>query len=230
MPVLLIPGFMLDADLWRDMELELPGCGLFLHADLSQDGTIEAMATRALADAPKRFILIGFSMGGYVAREVARRAPERVQALILIATSARGDSLTLAARKAAAADKVTAASFNGLSRSAILRSLHPDRAMDEALIGRIRDMNKRLGPEVFVRQSGLTREDGRGWLHEIKCPTLVIAAAQDVLRSLEEARELQAGIPGAKLEIIEGSGHMIPVEKPRRLAAIIRDWLATVLL
>lgn len=229
MPVLLIPGFMLDADLWRDLELELPGYGPFQHADLSQDGTIEAMATRALADAPERFILAGFSMGGYVAREVARRAPERVQALILIATSARGDSLTLAARKAAAG-KVTAASFNGLSRSAILRSLHPDRAMDEALIERIRDMNKRLGPEVFVRQSGLTREDGRGWLHEIKCPTLIIAAAQDALRSLEEAKELQAGIPGAKLEIIEGSGHMIPVEKPQRLAAIIRDWLATVLL
>lgn len=225
MALLLIPGFMLDADLWRDVESELSPFSPFIHGDLTQDSSIETMAARVLEQAPQHFALVGFSMGGYVAREITRRAPERVQGLILIATSARGDSPTLAARKAAASNNATASSFNGLSRPAILRSLHPDHGKDETMIERIRDMNKRLGPEVFVRQSSLVREDGRGWLNEIQCPTLVVAAAQDALRSLEEAQELQAGIPGAKLEVIEDSGHMLPLEVPHALATVMRIFL-----
>lgn len=220
---------MLDADLWREMEDALTEFGPFIHADLSRGDTIEAMTRSALTSAPERFILIGFSMGGYVAREIARTAPERVEALILIATSARGDSPTLAARKAAATDKVTASNFNGMSRTAIVRSLHPDHANDDALIGRVRDMNKRLGPEAFVRQSSLVREDGRSRLSDIHCPTLVIAAAQDALRSLDEARELQEGVSGARLEVIEGTGHMIPLEAPDALSDVVKIWLSSIL-
>jgi pimeloyl-ACP methyl ester carboxylesterase len=86
-------------------------------------------------------------------------------------------------------------------------------------------MGARLGGEVFRRQSMLERPGDLDRLHEIRCPTLVVAAAQDQLRSLEEARELQAGIPGAALEVIEDTGHMIPIEAPQRLAGVIVPWL-----
>jgi pimeloyl-ACP methyl ester carboxylesterase len=86
-------------------------------------------------------------------------------------------------------------------------------------------MGARLGGEVFRRQSLLARQDERDSLHAIRCPTLVIAGAQDRLRSLDEARELHDGIPGSDFSVIEGTGHMIPLEAPERLAALIADWL-----
>jgi pimeloyl-ACP methyl ester carboxylesterase len=146
MTLVLVPGFMTDPDLWQDVEGGLQGLGPTFHADLSRDGSIPAMAQRALADAPTSFILIGFSMGGYVAREMARLAPDRVQALVLIATTARGETALQAKRKAATAAMVAASPAVSLSRSSIALSLHPDRAGDQALVARIQAMGARAFP------------------------------------------------------------------------------------
>ncbi|RVT90010.1 alpha/beta hydrolase [Rhodovarius crocodyli] len=217
MPLLLLPGFMLDADLWRDVEPGLRQFGPILHADLGQDDTLAGMARRALDMAPPRFAVVGFSMGGYVAREILRQAPERVSKLALVATSARGDS-QVQARRRASAD----VAFRGLSRSAVARSL---REPDDVLITRIQAAGERMGADAFRRQSLLEREDQVGRLDYITCPTLVVAGAEDRLRSLEEAQELRDGIPGATLTIVEGVGHMIPMEAPERLAGILSAFL-----
>lgn len=222
MGVVLLPGFMLDAGIWDEMVPLLAPLGPVHHGDLFQDGTLEGMAARVVSAAPERFVLVGFSMGGFVAREVARMAPARVQALVLVATSARGDSASQQARSRAL-DVQTA--FRGMSRSAVARGLHPDRAKDAALVDRLRGMGDRLGGDVFLRQSRLPRPDFDTRLAEITCPTLVVAAAQDALRSLAEAEELAAGIPGARLRVIEGSGHMLPVEAPEALARLILDFV-----
>lgn len=226
MTTLLVPGYMLDAELWRDVEPGLSGSGPVIHADLSQDATLQDMASRALSDAPASFVLIGFSMGGYVAREIVRQAPQRVSALVLIATSARGDSEVQAKRKAAIAEREEMTAFRGLSSAAIASSLHPDNAGRSDLITRIQAMGQRLGGDVFRRQSLLVRQDERADLVAIGCPTLVIAGERDQLRSREEAIELHENIRGSQLEIIEKTGHMIPMEAPERLVAVIGEWLA----
>jgi pimeloyl-ACP methyl ester carboxylesterase len=226
MSLLLVPGFMADETLWRDLEAPLARFAPLYHADLRHDSSIEAMARRALDAAPPSFLLVGFSMGGYVARDIARLAPERVRALVLIATSTRPDTPALRQRKGAIGKAAPSIAFSGLSRIAVASSLHPKERENEALIERVRAMGMRLGGEVFRRQSMLERPGDLDRLGEIRCPTLVVAAAQDQLRSLEEARELQAGIPGATLEIVEDTGHMIPIEAPARLAGVIVPWLA----
>jgi pimeloyl-ACP methyl ester carboxylesterase len=228
MTLLRIPGFMLDADLWRDANSGLQSFGPIVDADLSHDDSVQAMASRALADVSGPLIVIGFSMGGYVAREIARRAPERVQALILIATSARADTPSQTSRKAAALQNLAHSHFNGVSRRAITRSLHPAHA-DTATIDRIQAMSQRLGGDAFVRQAGMTRASDLHRLDDIRCPTLVLAAAHDALRSLEEAVELQAGIPGAILRVIDGSGHMLPIEAPVPMLEAVVPWLKQVL-
>jgi pimeloyl-ACP methyl ester carboxylesterase len=227
MAMILVPGFMLDADLWRDVEPGLSPFGPISHADLSRDATLQDMAERVLSDAPPTFILLGFSMGGYVAREIVRQAPERVTALVLVATSARGDSDVQAQRKSAIAGQSELA-FRGLSTPAVVSSLHPDNAGRADLIERIQAMGQRLGGATFRRQSLLDRRDERGDLSGIGCPTLVIAGDKDKLRSRTEAMELHDGIGGSSFEVIENTGHMIPLEASERFVEVIVKWLEEV--
>jgi pimeloyl-ACP methyl ester carboxylesterase len=225
MNTVLLPGFMADAALWDATVPALRSLGPIQHGDLSQAATIDDMARQVLARAPDRFALVGFSMGGYVAREMARLAPQRVQALVLVATSARGDTPDQARRKLDSARSVNPQRFHGLSRAAIVSSLHPDRAHDERLIERIRAMGERLGGDVFVRHTMQARKSDLHRLRFIRCPTLIVAADQDRLRSLEEANELRDGIEGATPALIEHSGHMIPLEQPKALAEAVVPWL-----
>ncbi len=225
MSLVLIPGYMADASLWDDMTDALAPAGPIHHASLAHDDTIPAMARRLLAEAPERFVLVGFSMGGYVAREATRRAPERVRGLVLAATSARSDSRKQAVAKRLAIEGVEAGHFGGLSRAAAAASVHPDRAGDVDLIERIRAMGRRLGREAFLRQSRLERVGDADRLGAIACPTLVIAARQDRLRSVAESEELRDGIPGATMAVVADAGHMLPIEAPDALAALILRWI-----
>jgi pimeloyl-ACP methyl ester carboxylesterase len=224
MDLVLLPGFMTDNSLWDDVLPALERMGHVHFGDLTKDDSIAGMARRVLGAAPDRFVLIGFSMGGYVAREIVRTAPDRVEALVLAATSARADTPDQARRKAAASENVMRLGFEGLSRKAVAASLHPARASDNGLIERIRGMGDRLGGDVFLRQARQARASDLDRLDQIRCPTLIVAAAQDTLRSLEEARELHAGIPGSVLTVIEGSGHMLLVEEPVALVNAIAAW------
>lgn len=157
MNIVLLPGFMLDAELWGDMAGTLSERHKLFHGDLAKHDTIDEIGEGVLASAPERFVLIGFSMGGYVARTMARRAPDRVQALILIATSGRADSPAEAERKARSVKRVATQGYSGLSRSSVLLTLHHSRRSDDPLIERVSDMAKRLGGDVFMRQAAHPR-------------------------------------------------------------------------
>lgn len=219
MSIVFAPGFMTDATLWDDCLPGLVAFGPFHHVDMTRDGSIEAIASRALEALPAGFILFGFSFGGYVAREIVRQAPDRVQALVLMGTSARAS-----VKPAAPAPGAAGVKFSGLNRRTIEASLLPDHA-SECVIERIRSMSVRLGGQVFERQSAMRREGDLDRLTSIRCPTLVISADGDRLRSVEEGRELVDRIPRAEFVVIEGSGHMMPIEVPEKLVATVVEWL-----
>ena len=220
-PLVLIPGYMLDDALWDGMLPFLPP-ELPLHfASLAEGDSIAAMAQAVLANCPPQFALLGFSVGGYVAREIVRLAPGRVPSLALVAPSSRADlPLQVEQRRRAARAKPSGA-FRGVGGAAIAQSLHPDNSTNEALVAQVRLMGERLGREVFIRQSLIVRDADTARLPDIQCPTLVVAAADDQLRSPEEARELADGIPGAKLVTVPNAGHLIPLEQPQALANAI---------
>lgn len=228
-PLVLLPGLMCDAGLWQPMLPQLQAIGPLTFGDLSQDESVAAMASRVLADSPPGFTLIGFSMGGFVAREIARRAPQRVSRLVLIATSSAPDSEQQSRMKAAVADSLRHASgrFHGLASRAIELSLSARHAADPTLKQQILDMSLRVGRDAYIRQLEMRRDGDTHLLGELHCPTLIVAAADDRMRSQQEARALCAGISGARLVTIADSGHMLPLEQPERLAALLTDWIAS---
>lgn len=225
--MVLLPGVMCDAGLWQEIREELNEYGPLVYGDLSQASSLQAMALACLEQSPARFTLVGFSMGGFVAREMIRQAPERVERLILIATSSQQDSEQARSFKAATVKTLLSSGglFRGLGQKAIALSLSEAHAGDARLQQHIHAMSLRMGREAYCRQLLMARESDTATLHQITSPTLVIAAAQDRMRTLRESQVLQQAIPGAVLEVIEESGHMIPLEQPKALAAVMKRWL-----
>lgn len=218
MDILLIPGFMLDTDLWSNIRPGIARFGNIIDVDTTQDSTIEAMAARAVASIATPAIVVGFSMGGYVARQIAYQAPGLVRGLALIATSSRGS-------RPQPIMKPAANGFRELSRSAVVRSLHPEHRSEDR-IERVQHMSRRLGGGAFFMQSRLRRDDDTKRLSEISCPTVVVAAAEDELRSVDESRTLHENIPNSTMTIIEGTGHLIPLERPAELMAALQPLLS----
>jgi len=221
--MVLLPGFMLDESLWDDVvdcfKLDRP----IYRPPLAPGATIGEIAEGIARAAPERFVLVGFSLGGYVARKLAELFPRRVAALILVGSSLRPDTDEQARSKRVLISSLSAETFQGLSASSISGSLHPDHRTNRDLILKIKEMGARLGYEALVTQVNLRRDDIAA--STLACPTLVIAAADDPLRSADENRELIAAIPNASFTVIQGTGHMIPLEQPQALAEEIERWL-----
>jgi pimeloyl-ACP methyl ester carboxylesterase len=217
-PLVLLPGSMCDKDLWRDMVPDIERLGRLHYGNVYQDDTLEGMARRVLGEAPERFVLVGFSMGGFVARVLTLMAPERVSGVAFVCTSARG--LTEEERARRMAGRKHPGGANGVARG-----LHPDRERDPVLLDRLRGMQRRLGPEVWKRQAALLRRDGYADLERIACPALVVAARQDRFRAFDETERMARHLPHARFEVIEDCGHMAPLEKPRELAMLLGSWI-----
>jgi len=213
---------MCDPDLWRDMADDLGRLGALHHGNVYQNDTLEGMARRVLSEAPERFVLIGFSMGGFVSRVLTLMAPERVSGVAFVASSAREYTPAERQRRIQGAlpgDKPKAAS------PGVALGLHPDKERDPVLLDRLRGMQRRLGPEVRARQSALVRKDGYADLERITCPSLVIACRQDRLRKFEETERMARCLPHSQFEVIEDCGHMAPLEKPHELAMLLGKWI-----
>ena len=216
--IVLAPGFMTDYDMWSDFVPFLKDYNV-MYADFREGTTLQELASSNLRRCPERFILIGFSLGGYIARHVLYQAPERVEALVLIGTSTRPTVPPVT-------DGPAAKMFRGMSRSALKRAVHVERENDEVLIGRLKDMGERLGAEVFARLSALERPSDLETMRTIQCPVLVVTADQDRLRTMQESTEM-AHAAGAPLVVLEHCGHMMPMEEPEQLAKAVLTWLST---
>ncbi len=224
--VVFLPGMMCDERLWSPQTASLPYPAL--HADTAHADNFADMAAQVLDAAPARFALVGLSMGGILAFELWRQAPERITHMALLDTNPHDES---AERQSLRLEQIEIALSGGLRTLAIesmkplyLAASHRD---DEALLELLLDMALTLGPEVFRQQSLALRDrvDSVPTLATIDCPTLVLCGAEDKLCPVGY-HELMAGqIPGARLRVVEDCGHIASLEQPeavtRELAALL---------
>jgi pimeloyl-ACP methyl ester carboxylesterase len=227
-PLVLLPGLLCDEALWAHQAEALSDIADVTVADLTLDDTIGAMAVRILTAAPEKFALAGLSMGGYAAQEVMRQAPERVERLALLDTSAHPDSPEQTEQRRGFIEQLDLGNFKGVTSRLLPLLIHENRLGDEALVGTILSSAENVGSEGYVRQQHaiMTRPDGREDLENIDGPALVLCGRQDALTPLALHEEMAAAIPEAKLVVVEDCGHLAPLERPEAVNAAMRDWLS----
>lgn len=227
-PLVLLPGLLNTRRVWEHQIEALHDIADITIPELWHYDTIGAMADAALAVAPSRFALGGFSMGGYVAFEVLRRAPERVERLALVDTQAAPDAPETTARRRGFIEQTRLGRFHGVQPALLPQLVHPSRLHDAAVVQPILDMSREIGAEGFTREQHaiMGRADSRPLLVDIDIPTVVIVGRQDQPTPLLRSQEMAADIANARLIVIEECGHMSPLEKPAEVSASLRKWIS----
>ncbi|HWV17370.1 MAG TPA: alpha/beta hydrolase [Rhodocyclaceae bacterium] len=225
--IVFLPGLLCNEQLWA---AQIAGLNDIAHATVARLDTadsMEAMASSALNQAPSgAFMLVGLSMGGYVAFEIMRQQPQRVLGLALLSTSARPDMPeTSEARRAQM--RLSGHNLDTVVEQLLPKLLHPSRQKDTNCPRIVRSMAKTLGADVFKRQQEaiIGRPDSRPRLHEINCPTLVLCGRDDLITPPEVHTEIAEAIPGANLVIMDNCSHLSPLEQPEQVTRELRSWL-----
>jgi len=227
MPILLVPGLASSPRIYAPVLPALWRFGPVTVANHIRDDSIGAIARRILAEAPPRFALAGHSMGGYIAFEIMRQAPERVARLALINTQARPDTPEASERRRGQIARALAGGYHALLAELFAGFVHPSRRGDAALRSLVQDMGDDIGAAAFVRQQTaiIGRADSRPTLALIACPTLVLTGDQDNTIPNSLSVEMAEGIPGARLTILADCGHLPQVEQPQATAEALAGWL-----
>jgi pimeloyl-ACP methyl ester carboxylesterase len=227
LPLVLVPGLLCSARLFGPQIEALWPLGAVTVAEHKRDDTISAVAARILGEAPPRFALAGLSYGGYLAFELMRQAPERIERLALLDTSARPDTPEQTAARYAFIEMAEGGRFSEVVETLTPRFLQPSRREDPALKAILHAMATDTGPAAFVRQEKaiISRPDSRPFLGAIKCPTLVLTGDNDELTTPELAREIAGGIAGSRLTIVPDCGHLSTLEQAAAVNAALIDWL-----
>jgi pimeloyl-ACP methyl ester carboxylesterase len=227
-PLVLIPGLLNTEDLWRDQVRGLADLGNMLVTTAQRDyDNLPEIADRILDSASDRFALAGLSLGGYVAFEILRQAPERIIKLALLDTTARPDTQEKAAQRRETIAQARERGVGHVLNTMLPNLLYAEHVRDQDIRERMLRMAQEVGVEAFARQQTaiMSRPDSRTLLPEISCPTLVLCGREDGLTPPELAQEMADGIPNSRLIIVEQSGHLSALEQPARVTETMRDWL-----
>ena len=225
--LLLLPGLLNDARLFQFQIEDLSDIAQSTVGDLTVADTIAELAADVLAHAPPKFALAGLSMGGYVALEIMRQAPERVQGLALLGTSARPDTPeSTANRHKLMAQAET--NFQIVLDMLMPKLVHPSRMTYNSIVDTVYSMGNRIGKDNFLKQQRaiIGRIDSRPHLGQIAgCPTMILCGRDDILTPLALHEEMAAAIPGARLVVIDECAHLSTMGQPKLVSEAMRVWL-----
>lgn len=225
-PLVLLPGMMCDARMWGgiDRALDVP----VIHHLPTGAATMAALAAGFLADAPPRFALAGLSMGGILAMEILRQAPDRVARLALLDTNPRAETAEVQARRAPQIDRALAGDLEGVMRDDMKPNYLAPGPRKAEILDLCMDMALALGPQVFAQQSRALRDrpDQQATLAAFTGPALVLMGADDRLCPLDRHQLMHRLMPQSQLQIIPGAAHLPPLEQPDATLRALRGWLA----
>jgi pimeloyl-ACP methyl ester carboxylesterase len=227
-PLVLIPGLLCDRYIWQEQVQSLAGSHEVIVPDLEGLDSIPAMASAALSLAPERFALAGHSLGGRIALETYRQAPEQVTRLALLDTGVHPCSPGEPQRREPLLSLAFSQGMSAVARAWLPPMVHPDRLADRAFMAPLEAMVERRSPTTFRNQTRalLGRPDATPVLATIRCPTLVLCGREDGWSPLAQHQAIASGVAGAVLVVVPECGHMSPVERPAEVTRALQRWLS----
>ena len=224
---MLIPGLLASARMYAAQIPQLWRLGPVTIADHTRAESMSAIAQDILRVAPARFALVGLSMGGYIAFEMLRQAPQRIAKVALLDTSARADAPEQSAMRRAQMSLAAQGRLAEVLEQQLPRLVGRARREDAALREVFKLMAEEVGAAAFIRQQTaiMGRTDSRPTLGDIRCPALVLVGAEDELTPPERAAEIAGGIAGARLVTVPQSGHVSTLEQPEEVTRALLEWL-----
>jgi len=227
-PIIFIPGLLCDEALFAHQINALQAAGYTCSVRVPTGAQhVRELAESVLASAPPRFTLAALSMGGYVAFEILRQAPERVEKLILMNTQAKPDTEEHKNRRRALIELSRTGRFKGVTPRLLPNLINAKHLQNAEMTQVIFDMAGRLGQGVFEDQQTaiMHRPDSRELLPTLTQPTLVIGGEDDQLVSVQSITDMANAIPHATLHILEDCGHLAPLEQAEITTGLILDFL-----
>lgn len=226
-PLVLIPGMMCDARLFRPQIETLSGTCTIQLAPITAHDTVAELAAEILENAPPNFALAGLSMGGIVALEVIAQAPERVDRIALLDTNPRAELPTVKSAREPQIEKVLSGKLREVMRDEMKPNYLYDGPNRQDILDLCMDMSESLGADVFVRQSRAlqTRPDQQEMLKGINVPALVLCGEDDKPCPVERHELMHSLIPNSTLVIVEKAGHLSTLEQPEAVTNALIEWL-----
>ena len=226
--LILLPGLAGDDTMWLAQRAALAGWDpLVADVHMRDHTTIEAMAADLLAGQQGPLVLCGASMGGMIAMEAARQAPAQVAGLALLGTTARPETPEMRKLRETAIELFGQGRALEVLEANVAFAFHPDNARDAVLVRSYLDFVMRAGAQQLISQNRavIGRPDARPHLPGVRCPTLVMCGDSDQLTPPECSEEIARLVPGAEMRTVARSGHMLTMEQPTEVSALLRAWL-----
>ncbi|MGO4916526.1 alpha/beta fold hydrolase [Pseudogemmobacter sp. W21_MBD1_M6] len=227
-PLVFLPDMMADIRLFMPQIMAFSAERSVHVAPMTLGDTIEQISASVLAAAPAKFALVGLSLGGIVAMDVLRRAPDRVTRVCLMSTNPQSETPSIAAER----EPMIVAAGAGRLQEAVRDMIRPTYLAPGPgrveVMNLVMDMGMSMGKDVFVRQSRALqrRPDQQKTLRTIRCPALVLCGAHDALCPVRRHEFMAQLIPYAKLNVLADAGHLPTLEQPDEVNRALRDWLA----
>jgi pimeloyl-ACP methyl ester carboxylesterase len=227
LPLVLVPGLICSPRIWAPLVPALWRHGPVTVANHIRDDSMAGIARRILKEAPPRFALAGHSMGGYIAFEIMRQAPERVAKLALLNTQARPDTPEATARRRGMIARAQSGGYRTVVDELWANFVHPSRSGDATLQQIVHAMADDVGVEAFARQQSaiMARPDSRPVLTAIRCPTLVLTCDSDNTVPSKLSPEMTDAIAGSWLVVLDNCGHLPQLERPEATIEALVEWL-----
>lgn len=223
----MVPGMMCDERIFSPQIEALSQNLEVTIADISNFSSVRELASDVLKKAPKKFSLLGHSMGGIVAMEIYSQEPNRIEKLILMDTNPKAELDEVKLKREPQIREVNKGKLLEVMRDEMKPNYLAESENKTSVLSICMDMALNLGPDVFINQSRAlqSRLDQQNTIQSIKIPVLIMCGSEDKLCPVERHEMMHNMISDSDLKIINNAGHMPTLEQPRETTEVIKEWL-----
>lgn len=223
----MVPGMMCDERIFSPQIEALSQNLEVTIADISNFSSVRELASDVLKKAPKKFSLLGHSMGGIVAMEIYSQEPNRIEKLILMDTNPKAELDEVKLKREPQIREVNKGKLLEVMRDEMKPNYLAESENKRSVLNICMDMALSLGPDVFINQSRAlqSRLDQQNTIQSIKIPVLILCGSEDKLCPVERHEMMHNMISDSDLKIINNAGHMPTLEQPRETTEVIKEWL-----